>query len=49
MLGIAFEDEEASKLNTMIFETIYHAAMTASNQLAIRDGPYQSFEGSPLS
>jgi ribonucleoside-diphosphate reductase alpha chain len=31
------------------FETIYFAAMTASKDLAIKDGPYETFKGSPLS
>lgn len=33
----------------MIFETIYHAAMEASMEIAMVDGPYESFRGSPLS
>ncbi len=33
----------------MIFETIYHAAMETSIELAIQDGPYETFKGSPLS
>ena len=33
----------------MIFETLYHAAMEASMELAKKDGAYQSFKGSPLS
>ncbi|PJF32997.1 MAG: ribonucleoside-diphosphate reductase subunit alpha, partial [Phototrophicales bacterium] len=32
-----------------IFETIYFGAMTASKDLAKVDGPYQSYEGSPIS
>jgi ribonucleoside-diphosphate reductase alpha chain len=34
LLGIPFESEEAKKLNKDIFETIYFAAMTASNDIA---------------
>jgi ribonucleoside-diphosphate reductase alpha chain len=34
MLGLPFESEEAQKLNKDIFETIYFAALTASNDLA---------------
>lgn len=33
----------------MVFETIYHAAMSASVDLAKLQGPYESFKGSPLS
>ena len=33
----------------MIFETIYHAAMETSMELAMVEGPYSTFEGSPLS
>ncbi|HZY38824.1 MAG TPA: ribonucleoside-diphosphate reductase subunit alpha [Mucilaginibacter sp.] len=48
-LRLPFESEEAKKLNKEIFETIYFAAMTASKDLAIKDGPYETFKGSPLS
>jgi ribonucleoside-diphosphate reductase alpha chain len=48
-LRMPFESEEAKKLNKEIFETIYFAAMTASKDLAIKDGPYETFKGSPLS
>ena len=44
-----FESEEAQDLNRKIFETIYYAALTASNELAERDGPYETYEGSPVS
>lgn len=43
MLKIPFEDEKALRLNEMIFETIYHAAMEASMELAMVEGPYESF------
>jgi ribonucleoside-diphosphate reductase alpha chain len=49
MLGIAFESEEARKLNQDIFETIYFAALTASKDLAAKEGSYFSFQGSPAS
>ena len=49
MLGLAFESEEARKLNQDIFETIYFAALTASKDLAAKEGPYSSFQGSPAS
>jgi len=49
MLKIPFEDPRALRLNELIFETIYHAAMEASMELAKVEGPYSSFAGSPLS
>ncbi|WBA41017.1 ribonucleoside-diphosphate reductase subunit alpha [Hymenobacter canadensis] len=48
-LRMPFESDEASGLNKDIFETIYFAAMTASKDLAMRDGHYETFPGSPLS
>lgn len=48
-LRLPFESEGAKRLNKEIFETIYFAAMTASKDLAIKDGPYETFKGSPLS
>lgn len=48
-LRMPFESEEAQGLNRDIFETIYYAAVSASKDLAIKDGPYQTFEGSPIS
>lgn len=49
MLGYPFESEEARALNREVFETIYYASMTASKDLAKVEGPYSSFEGSPVS
>jgi ribonucleoside-diphosphate reductase alpha chain len=49
MLGFSFESEDAKKLNKEIFETIYFAALTASKDLAMKDGSYSSFNGSPAS
>lgn len=49
MLKMPFESDEARRLNEDIHETIYYAAMTASMELAKKDGPYQSFKGSPVS
>ena len=49
LLKIPFEDEKAYKINQEIFETIYHASMTSSLELAIKEGPYETFNGSPLS
>ena len=44
-----FDSAEAKKLNSEIFETIYYAAVTASKDLAKLEGPYSTFEGSPMS
>merc|ERR1712051_1147010 len=49
MMRFPFESEGARKLNKDIFETIYFAALEASCDLAVLDGPYQSFKGSPAS
>jgi ribonucleotide reductase alpha subunit len=49
MLGLAFDDPKARKLNTGIFEAIYHAALTESCELAKEEGPYETFQGSPAS
>lgn len=45
----AFQSDEAAALNRQIFETIYYAALRTSCELARRDGPYESYVGSPLS
>lgn len=44
-----FESQEARALNVEIFETIYFAAVTASKDIAIKEGHYESFKGSPIS
>ncbi|MES2655006.1 MAG: ribonucleoside-diphosphate reductase subunit alpha [Bacteroidota bacterium] len=49
LLRLPFESELAKMLNKNIFETIYFAAMTASKDLAQKDGAYQTYEGSPVS
>ena len=49
LLGMPFDSPEAQKLNAEIFETIYFAALTESNALAVVEGPYQTYEGSPVS
>ncbi len=49
MLRMPYDSEEAKMLNREIFETIYYASMTASKDIAIEEGAYETFEGSPLS
>jgi ribonucleoside-diphosphate reductase alpha chain len=48
-MGIPFTSDEARKINSELFETIYFASMTASKDLAKKFGAYETFEGSPLS
>jgi len=49
MMRHPFESPEARQLNKDIFETIYFAALSASKDLAKRDGPYETYTGSPVS
>ena len=49
MLRMPFTSDEAKQLNEEIFETIYFASVTASMELAKEEGPYSTFEGSPIS
>jgi ribonucleoside-diphosphate reductase alpha chain len=49
LLRLPFDSEEARILNREIFETIYYAALTASKDLAKKDGCYETFQGSPAS
>merc|ERR1712072_1243261 len=49
IMKLPFESEGARRLNEDIFETIYYAAIEASCELAGRDGPYETFAGSPAS
>ena len=44
-----FESDEAKQLNKEIFETIYYGCLQGSIDLAKKDGPYSSFQGSPFS
>lgn len=48
-LRMPFDSAEARRLNQEIFETIYFASMTASKDLAITDGAYETIKGSPVS
>jgi ribonucleoside-diphosphate reductase alpha subunit len=49
LCGYAFDSKEAAEMNIAIFETIYHAAVTESCELARKFGPYETFQGSPAS
>jgi len=48
LLRMPFTSDEAKKLNQEIFETLYFAAVTASMEMAKEEGPYSTFEGSPI-
>ncbi|CAN0334249.1 unnamed protein product [Laminaria digitata] len=48
-MRMPFESDGARSLNRDIFETMYFAAMTASCELAEKEGAYETFEGSPVS
>ena len=49
LMRLPFESEEACLLNKQIFETIYYGALEASCELAQVDGPYSTYQGSPVS
>ena len=49
MLRLPFTSDKAKQLNQDIFETLYFAAVTASMEEAEKEGPYQSYKGSPMS
>jgi ribonucleotide reductase alpha subunit len=49
MLGLPFDCPEARKINTEIFEVLYHAALEESCLLAKEEGKYETFTGSPAS
>jgi len=49
MLNLSFDSHEAKEINNTIFETIYHASLVESNQLAKKEGTYETYEGSPAS
>jgi ribonucleoside-diphosphate reductase alpha chain len=42
LMGLPFETDEADRLQTDIFETIYFAALTSSKYLSKEVGPYES-------
>jgi ribonucleotide reductase alpha subunit len=48
-MRIPFESPEALEVNQRIFETIYYGSCLRSAELAEKDGPYETFQGSPAS
>ena len=49
LLGLSWEDEEAAQLNQLIFEHMYYAAVEESAAMALEEGSYETFAGSPAS
>jgi ribonucleoside-diphosphate reductase alpha chain len=49
LLRMPFDSDQAQQLNKEVFETIYYASMEASMELAIEEGPYETWKGSPIS
>jgi len=49
LCGLPFDSYESRLMNVHIFETMYHAALEASSELAEIDGSYETFQGSPAS
>jgi ribonucleotide reductase alpha subunit len=48
-MRLPLESKEALALNEKIFAALYYGALVASLELAKKDGPYESFPGSPTS
>lgn len=48
-LRLPFTSDDAKKLNQEIFETLYFASVTASMELSKLEGPYSTYDGSPIS
>ncbi|KAK6060939.1 ribonucleoside-diphosphate reductase, alpha subunit [Cooperia oncophora] len=49
LMRYPFTSPEARDLNRRIFEVIYYAALEASCELAEKYGPYETYEGCPVS
>jgi len=49
LMRYPFTSDQARFLNRQIFETIYYGALEASVELAQINGPYETYEGSPVS
>ncbi|KAI3970112.1 hypothetical protein MKW92_005311 [Papaver armeniacum] len=49
LLGMPFDSPEAQQLNKDVFECIYYHALKASSELAAKEGPYETYHGSPVS
>ena len=49
LLRIPWESEKAADLNQRMFEHIYYAAVESSSEIAVKEGTYQTYKGSPMS
>jgi ribonucleoside-diphosphate reductase alpha subunit len=49
LMRASWESEEAVEINQRIFEHIYFAAVESSCEIAQVEGPYSTFQGSPMS
>ena len=49
MMDVPFHSDQAKKVNKLIFETMYHASLEMSMEIAKEKGAYSTFKGSPAS
>lgn len=49
LLGMPFDSDEARALIRDIFESVYFHALKASCKLAVEEGAYETYSGSPVS
>lgn len=49
MMRAPWESAKAADLNQRIFEHMYYAAVESSIEIAEKEGPYETYEGSPAS
>lgn len=49
LMRYPYESKEAKELNVQIFETLYYGALEASCEMAVENGSYETYEGSPVS
>jgi ribonucleoside-diphosphate reductase alpha subunit len=49
LLKLPFTSDKAMEINRKIFECIYYAALSSSTEIAKKEGPYESYIGSPIS
>ena len=49
LMDVPYHSNIAKEINILIFETIYHAALSKSCEISQQIGPYQTFKGSPAS
>jgi ribonucleoside-diphosphate reductase alpha chain len=49
LMRVPWESDKAAEINQRIFEHIYFAAVESSYEIAQKEGPYSTFEGSPMS